>query len=143
MNLVIRAVDEERRPELASLARALRSAGAMPGPVEVINSQINPGHLGLAIEAITVAVAAAGAGGSVTVAVRELIRALLSQRSSLEVSVRLGQSQEIRFVANDLPRRMSADELAALAERMAGSLRDGVSPAEVEPVHGNRQAGSR
>src|SRR5256885_10907613 len=110
MYLVIKAADEKRGAELAGLAQALKEAGSMPGPIQVTDSGIQQGRLGPVPEAIMVAVAAVGAGGSITIAVRELIRALLRRRSDLDVTVSLGHGQEITVIPHDR-QRMSADEL--------------------------------
>jgi Effector Associated Constant Component 1 len=128
MEIIIRPEDPARRTELPALAESLRQ-GSILGRIDVLWSEPAPDRLGPTPEAVSVAIAAVGAGGAVTVAAREILRALLSRRSvlNLEFYARRGDREERARIeglsVQDL-RRLSSGDLDAIVNRLASMLRD-------------------
>jgi hypothetical protein len=128
MDIVLRPLDPARRVELPVLAQSLRRSGQIQGQIEVLWSQPARDRLGPMPEAVSVAVAAVGTGGAITVAAREIVRALVRRNSLLdvEISVRRGE-REIRVHARGISshdlRHMTADSLSTFIDRLASMLR--------------------
>ncbi|WP_433518132.1 effector-associated constant component EACC1 [Nonomuraea sp. CA-143628] len=119
---------------MPAFAEALRKTGQIDGEIEV-RWQERDERLGPIPELITVA---AAGGGAVTIAIREIIRAL-SRRSSLRLKMTIKSAERvIEFDAQQLS-KLSAAELSELIDRVAARV-EAAEPSpsleEAEPAHG-------
>ncbi|MEV4080423.1 hypothetical protein ACGFJC_53210 [Nonomuraea fuscirosea] len=134
MDIHLRAERDADRIQLPAFAEALRKTGQIDGEIEV-RWQERGERLGPIPELITVT---AAGGGAVTIAIREIIRAL-SRRSSLRFKMTIKPAERIiEFDAQQLS-KLSAAELSELIERVAARV-EAAEPSpfleEAEPAHG-------
>jgi len=121
MDLTIRIIGQHNpADELRLLGQALRDSDVVTGKLVLTRERpIAPDRLGPWVDAISVAV---GAGGAITVFVRELARYLRRRSTDLDIEVSRGpDGTRIKLSAKGL-RAMSATELEQTVRKIGSSL---------------------
>jgi hypothetical protein len=119
MDLIIRIVDQHNPDELRLLGEALRDSDVTGELVLARERPVAPDRLGAWVDVISVAV---GAGGAMTVFVRELARYLLRRSTDLDIEISRGpDGTRLSLSAKGL-RTMSASELEQTVRQIGSSL---------------------
>ena len=125
MEVCISATGQLGPDELRSLAVVLREGEAVAGAIGFAGKPLAADRLGPWLDMITVAV---GAGGAVTVLIREVAHYLLRRTSDLELDVSHGpDGPSFRLSAKRL-RVMSPDQVEEVIREAALALGAGSSP---------------
>jgi hypothetical protein len=129
LEVCIRATAQPGADELRSLAVALREGEVAGGAIGFAGESLATDRLGPWLDVITVAV---GAGGAVTVLIREVTQYLLRRATDIDLEVSQGpDGPRFRLSAKRL-RVMSADQLEEVIRQTAGALGAGSRPGPAE-----------
>jgi hypothetical protein len=127
LEVCIRTTGQPGADELRSLAVALREGEAVDGAIGFAGGSPAADRLGPWLDVITVAV---GAGGAVTVLIREVMRYLMRRTTDVDLEVSQGpDGPRVRLSAKRL-RVMSPDQLEEVIRQTARALDAGPSPGE-------------
>jgi hypothetical protein len=125
VEVCIRATGQPGPDELRSLAVVLREGDVVDGAIGFAGEPLAADRLGPWLDVITVAV---GAGGAVTVLIREVTHYLLRRTSDLDLEVSQGpDGPRFRLSAKRL-RVMSPDQVEEVIRQAARALGAGSSP---------------